>query len=127
MIDGIWWLVIIFSVIAALWLVAHLRGAKLLPNKRTNNKQGKQSVSSQQPVNEPLQKTLKLIKKHFPKYQVSRRANHLLISHQGKKIAMITIDSKLATGRRLLGEVPVINYHRAPNRDVLAVNLQETE
>ena len=127
MIDGIWWLVILFSVIATLWLIAHIRGAKLSANNGMNKKQGKQGVSSQHPANEPLQKTVKLIEKSFPNYQVSGKASHLLISHQGKKIAMITIDSKLAAGQRYLGDVPVINYHRVPSRAQLMANLQDAE
>lgn len=112
MIDGMWWLVILFTVIAALWLLAKSRGAKT-----NTGRSGKQS--NQLPSNDALQKTSVLFKQFFPDYQVTRKAKHLLISQQGKKIAMITIDKKIAEGKRRLGEVPVINYHRVPNVAIL--------
>lgn len=37
------------------------------------------------------------------------------------------MDKKIASGQRLLGNVPVINYHRVPNRAQLAANLQQAE
>ncbi|WP_105244890.1 hypothetical protein [Psychrobacter sp. Marseille-P5312] len=120
MIDGMWWLVILFTVIAALWLLAKSRGAKT-----NTGRSGKQS--NQLPSNDALQKTSVLFKQFFPDYQVTRKAKHLLICKQGKKIAMITIDKKIAEGKRRLGEVPVINYHRVPSRAQLATHLQEAE
>ena len=120
MIDGMWWLVILFTVIAALWLLAKSRGAKT-----NTGRSGKQS--NQLPSNDALQKTSVLFKQFFPDYQVTRKAKHLLISQQGKKIAMITIDKKIAEGKRRLGEVPVINYHRVPSRVQLTANLQDAE
>ena len=114
MIDGIWWLVILFMVIAALWFVAHLRGKN--SHKKTSA-----------PVNDSLQKTLVLLEQYFPDYRVNRKANHLLLSKQDKKIAMITIDKKLAVGQRRLGDVPVINYHSVPSRAQLMADLQYAE
>jgi len=120
MIDGIWWLVILFAVIAALWLVAKSRGAKV-------GEQNGYTQSKKDKSHDGLQKTSALLKKYFPNYRVTRKANHLLLSKQDKKIAMITIDRKLATGQRRLGDVPVINYHRVPSRAQLTANLQEAE
>ena len=122
MIDGIWWLVILLSVVLGLWLLAKTRATKSFINDK-----GQQTFIKQSPTNDALQKTLILIKKHFPNYQVSRKANHLSISHQGKKMAMITIDKRVATGQRLLGEVPVINYHRVPTQELLMINLREVK
>lgn len=120
MIDGIWWLVILFAVIAALWLVAKSRGAKA--GEKHSSTKLKNTVS-----NDALQKTSALLKQYFPEYKVTRKANHLLISQQNRKIAMITIDKKIASGQRLLGDVPVINYHRVPSRAQLTANLQDAE
>ena len=117
MIDGIWWLVILVSVVVGLWLLAKARGAKAANGDSTN----------ELPKNDPLQKTAALVKKSFPEYQVSRKAKHLLISRQGKKVAMITIDKSLAAGARRLGEVPIMNYHRVPSRDVLTAHLADAE
>ena len=64
---------------------------------------------------------------YFPDYNVARKVNHLLISKQGRKVAMITIDKKIAASQRRLGDVPVINYHRVPSRAQLTASLQETE
>ncbi len=126
MIDGIWWLVILFAVIAALWLLAKSRGAK--PGETESQKSGyKQSKKEKTPANDGLQKAASLLKQHFPDYRVTRKANHLLVSKQDKKIAMITIDKKLAIGQRRLGDVPVINYHRVPSRAQLSANLQDAE
>ena len=120
MIDGIWWLVILCAVIAMLWLVAKSRGAK------TGTKQG--SGTSKNPAaNDVLHKTSASLKQDFPDYTITRKANHLLISKSGKKIAMITIDKKIVEGQRRLGEVPVINYHRVPSRAQLTANLQDAE
>jgi len=120
MIDGIWWLVILFAVITILWFVAKSRGIKagekhngIKPKKRTSN--------------DALHKTSAVLKRYFPDYNVARKVNHLLISKQGKKVAMITIDEKIAASQRRLGEVPVINYHRVPSRAQLTANLQDAE
>lgn len=40
---------------------------------------------------------------------------------------MITIDKKIAVGQRRLGEVPVMNYHRVPNRTQIAISLQHMD
>ena len=120
MIDGTWWLVILIAVIMALWLLAKSRGTKTLDN---NNNKSLASVNI--PSNDALNKTLKLVKQHFPDYRVSRKGNHLLLAKQGVKIAMITIDKKVAVGERHLGEVLVINYHRVPSRAQLGINLQD--
>lgn len=118
MIDGIWWLVILFVVIAALWLLAKSRGTKV---GKANTKQSKT------PVHDGLYKTAAILKKYFPDYRVTRKTNHLLLSEQDQKIAMITIDKKIAIGQRRLGDVPVINYHRVPSRAQLTANLQDIE
>ncbi|WP_201617443.1 hypothetical protein [Psychrobacter urativorans] len=122
MIDGIWWLVIFLAVVAGLWLLAHRRGAKKDSKNRNKKTSGKKI-----PVNDALQKTAVLLKKDFKNYRVTRKGNHLLILKQGKKLAMITIDKKLAVGQRRLGDVPIINYHRPPSRAQLSANLQEAE
>ena len=120
MIDGIWWLVILFAVIVALWFIAKSRGTK------TEEKHGS-AKSKNTTSNDALQKTSVLLKQYFPDYKVTRKANHLLISQQDRKLAMITIDKKIASGQRLLGDVPVINYHRVPSRAQLTANLQDAE
>ncbi len=122
MIDGIWWLVILLAVVAILWIVAHLRGTKV--NSAHNDQK---STSAKSLPNDALQKTAALLKRHFSSYSVTRRANHLLIAKLDKKIAMITIDKSVAVGQRRLGEVPIINYHRVPNREQLAASLQYAE
>jgi hypothetical protein len=120
MIDGIWWFVILLAIVAGLWLVAHRRGTK-------NGDDGKTSSRTKSPPNDALQKTATLLKQYFPDYRVKRKGNHLLIVKQGKKLAMITIDKKLAAGQRRLGDVPIFNYHHAPNRAQLSANLQDAE
>ncbi|GAA0310005.1 hypothetical protein [Psychrobacter aestuarii] len=105
MIDGTWWLLIIIAVIAVLWLIASKRGDKAATGK-----------TGTPPSNDALQKTAALIEKAFAHYRVTRRANHLLITEQDKKVAMITIDKKIPVGERLLGDVAVINYHSAPSK-----------
>ena len=122
MIDGMWWLVILFVVIAVLWLVAKSRGTKA--DKTSQNVSEK---NTEAPANDSLQKTAALLKQYFPDYRVTRQTNHLLLSQQNKKVAMITIDKKLAIGQRRLGNVPVINYHRAPSRAQLMANLQDAK
>jgi hypothetical protein len=120
MIDGIWWLVILFAIIAVLWLVAKSRGAK--SSEKHSSTKSKNTIP-----NDALQKTSVILKRHFADYRVTRKANHLLVSKQDKKVAMITIDKKIAEGQRRLGEVPVINYHRVPSRAQLTANLQDAE
>ena len=122
MIDGMWWLVILFVVIAALWLLAKSRGVKA--GKTSYNGQSKQTKTA---ANDGLQKTSALLKQYFPTYRVTRKANHLLLSQQDQKVAMITMDKKIAIGQRRLGDVPVINYHRVPSRAQLTANLQDMQ
>ncbi len=121
MIDGIWWLVILLAVVAILWIVAHLRRGK----KESSAHNNQTSTSAKSLPNDALQKTAALLKRHFPSYSVTRRANHLLIAKMDKKIAMITIDKSVAVGQRRLGEVPIINYHRVPKPQ--ACNLQNKD
>ena len=75
--------------------------------------------------NNPLQRTADLIKLSFPEYQVVQKNKHLLLSKQGKKVAMITFDKKIAVGQRRLGEISVINYHHAPSRAQLIAMLTQ--
>ena len=119
MIDGIWWLVILMAIIIGLWFFAKSRA----PNNLLNIK----SKDKNKSLNDGLQKTAEMIKQHFPDYRVTRKGSHLLISRQNIKIAMITIDPKLAASQRRLGDIPVFNYHRVPSRAQLDANLQEAE
>ncbi|WP_372844472.1 hypothetical protein [Psychrobacter sp.] len=119
MIDGIWWLVILTAIIIGLWFFAKSRA----PNNLHNIK----SKDNNKSLNDGLQKTAEMIKQHFPDYRVTRKGSHLLISRQNIKIAMITIDPKLAASQRRLGDIPVFNYHRVPSRAQLDANLQEAE
>ena len=119
MIDGIWWLVILLAVGVALWLVAKARGE--------SGSKGESAVGMNSSANDALQKTLKVVKQHFPDYRVARNRNHLLITKQGLKVAMITIDKKIAVGERRLGGVLVMNYHRVPSRSQLGINLEDVE
>lgn len=123
MIDGKWWLVILSAVIIALWLLAYSRGTK--NGKKGNNaRSGHQSSSQKAPPSDALQKTAIMLKQNFPDYKVTRRAKHLLISKRGKKVAVITIDKSIAVGQRRMGEVPIINYHKAPSHAQLSASLQ---
>ena len=115
MIDGTWWLVILVAIIIALWLVAKSRTSE------NNNSTEKGAI----PTNDALSKTLKLVKQYFPDYRARRKGNHLLLTKQGVKIAMITVDKKVAVGERRLGGVLIINYHRVPNRVQLDTNLKD--
>ena len=170
MIDGIWWLVILLTVVVALWILAKARGGKddganqgfavnksgakpainksslskkpLSKNSISKQTMSKQTVSKQASSNkntakpptslwtklfpnDALQKTAALLKESFPEYQVVHKNKHLLLSKQGKKIAMITVDKKIAVGQRRLGDIPVINYHRAPSRAQLVATLTQ--
>lgn len=117
MIDGIWWLVILIAVVVGLWMLAKSRAPKTADNRAIKTSNAKK------PLNDALQKTSELVKQTFPDYGVNRKANHLLISRQHEKVALITIDKQLAAGQRRLGDIPVINYHRVPSRAQLVTNL----
>ncbi|WP_261870552.1 hypothetical protein [Psychrobacter sp. JCM 18901] len=58
MIDGIWWLVILFAVIAVLWFVAKSRGAKA--GEKHNGAKSKNATP-----NDALQKNISDIKAAF--------------------------------------------------------------
>lgn len=122
MIDGTWWLVILLAVVVALWLLAKSR-----TTETSDNDKNKLAASTKTPNNDALHKTLKLVKQHFPDYRVTRKGNHLLITKQGAKVAMITIDKKIAIGERRLGGVLIMNYHRVPSRSQLGINLKDVE
>ena len=121
MIDGMWWLVILLAVVVGLWLLAKSRTPKGADNDSVKSQGKKKSM------NDALHKTSELVQQYFPDYRVSRKSNHLLISKHHKKLAMITIDKKIAVGQRRLGDVPVINYHLVPSRAQLTANLQDVE
>ena len=119
MIDGIWWLVILTAVIVGLWFFAKSRAPNNLHDTKSRDKK--------KPINDALQKTAERIKQYFPDYRVTRKGSHLLVTRQNIKIAMITIDPKLAASQRRLGDIPVINYQRVPSRAQLDANLREAE
>ncbi len=122
MIDGIWWLVILLAIVIALWIVAKARDDQTESNAKTVS-----TLNTDIATNDALQKTLKLAKQHLPDYRTTRNGQHLLLTKEGKKMAMITIDKKIAAGQRRLGEVAIINYHRVPNRAQLIANVQEVD
>lgn len=119
MIDGIWWLVILIAVVVGLWFFAKSRAPSKLDDTKSKGKK--------KPINDALHKTAEMIRQYFPDYRVTRKGSHLLVSRQNTKIAMITIDPKLAASQRRLGDIPVFNYHRVPSRAQLDANLQEAE
>lgn len=128
MIDGIWWLVILFLVLGALWLLAHLRGKKIA-NRAVDKDTINQSDKKISPItsNPALKKTAELLRQHFPQYKVTLKSNHVSLSEYGQKIAMLTIDKKIAIGQRRLGDVMVINYHRPPTRAQLDAHLKNPQ
>ncbi|WP_230659161.1 hypothetical protein [Psychrobacter sp. I-STPA10] len=104
MVEGIWWLIIILVVTIGLFLLA-LKKKPLQSNVLQPTKPPKKLV-----------KLSEFIHRQFPEYEVNIRPQHLLLSNQGKKVAMLTMDNNLATGSRKLGEVMVINLHDIPNK-----------
>lgn len=110
MIDGIWWLVILIVVIIALWLVAKRRGDDKNETLEPN-------------PNPALQKTARLIEQSFAEFRVTQKPNHLIVSKSGQKIAMITMDKKVAAGQRKLGDALVLNYHKTPSAHELTRDL----
>lgn len=110
MIDGIWWLVILIVVIIALWLVAKRRGDD-------------KNETLEPKTNLALQKTARLIEQSFAEFRVTQKPNHLIVSKSGQKIAMITMDKKVAAGQRKLGDALVLNYHKTPSAHELTHDL----
>lgn len=110
MIDGIWWLVILIVVIIALWLVAKRRGDD-------------KNETLEPKTNLALQKTARLIEQSFAEFRVTQKPNHLIVSKSGQKIAMITMDKKVAAGQRKLGDALVLNYHKTPSPHELTRDL----
>lgn len=110
MIDGIWWLVILIVVIIALWLVAKRRGDD-------------KNETLEPKTNPALQKTARLIEQSFAEFRVTQKPNHLIVSKSGQKIAMITMDKKVAAGQRKLGDALVLNYHKTPSAHELTRDL----
>lgn len=110
MIDGIWWLVILIVVIIALWLVAKRRGDD-------------KNETLEPKTNLALQKTARLIEQSFAEFRVTQKPNHLIVSKSGQKIAMITMDKKVAAGQRKLGDALVLNYHKTPSAHELTRDL----
>ncbi|WP_201535233.1 hypothetical protein [Psychrobacter ciconiae] len=110
MIDGIWWLVILIVVIIALWLVAKRRGDD-------------KNETLEPKTNLALQKTARLIEQSFAEFRLTQKPNHLIVSKSGQKIAMITMDKKVAAGQRKLGDALVLNYHKTPSAHELTRDL----
>lgn len=52
-------------------------------------------------------------------YSTHLSDNYITITRQGKKHALLTLDPKLATHTRTLGDVPIINFRSLPTRSKL--------
>ncbi|WP_296404437.1 hypothetical protein [Psychrobacter sp.] len=73
--------------------------------------------------NEQLLKLKNLISKNFPDFTALLREHHLVLERNAKKVALLTLDANTALGRRRLGEVTVINFHKVPSIEELRVEL----
>lgn len=52
--------------------------------------------------------------------------NYIVITKHGKKHALLTLDPKLATHTRTLGDVLIINFKSLPTRSKLITTLKDT-
>ncbi|WP_296204706.1 hypothetical protein [Psychrobacter sp. UBA3962] len=84
-----------------------------------NSKAGAFSKTS----NEQLLKLKNLISKNFPDITALMREHHLVLERNAKKVALLTLDVNAALGRRRLGEVTVINFHKLPSVEELRIEL----
>ncbi|WP_227429956.1 hypothetical protein [Psychrobacter sp. I-STPA6b] len=115
--DGIWWLIIIVLVTGGLALMALKRSPQ---HTHAQNAKDKHATLNNTSIPKNLLKLRKFIQSNFPEYDVATRAHHLLLTQQGRKVAMLTMDTKIEVGSRELGGVKVINLHRIPNKVQLA-------
>ena len=63
------------------------------------------------------------ISKNFPDFTALMREHHLVLERNAKKVALLTLDANAALGRRRLGEVTVINFHKLPSVEELRIEL----
>lgn len=73
--------------------------------------------------NEQLLKLKNQVITYFPDFTALMRENHLVIERNAKKVALLTLDANAAIGRRRLGEVTVINFHKLPSVEELRIEL----
>lgn len=74
-------------------------------------------------ANKQLLTLKKRISSHFPDFEATVREHHLVLQRHSKKVAMITLDNNVALGRRRLGDVAVINFHKLPSVEELKIEL----
>lgn len=73
--------------------------------------------------NRQISKLKERISKHFPDFTAIARENHLILERNARKVAMLTLDTNAALGRRRLGDVAVINFHQLPSVEELRIEL----
>lgn len=137
MINALWWLLGIVLVTVLLFMLALTRKPQPVNDLATKQRGGTRKAKPQHTVRPtskqrgkhtqsskavPPDRAVQALYRHVCKqlahtaYVVQLRQQHVLISQQGSKVAMLTMDKQLATGTRQLGEVIVINYNKLPDR-----------
>ena len=106
---------------------AGARSNKAAKNKMNLNKAKPQFNSKAgafgKASNEQLLKLKNQISKNFPDFTALMREHHLVLERNAKKVALLTLDANAALGRRRLGEVTVINFHKLPSVEELIIEL----
>lgn len=101
---------------------------KIALNKAKPNANSKPNFNSKvgsfgKASNAQLLKLKKLISSNFPDFTALMREHHLVLERNAKKVALLTLDANAALGRRRLGEVTVINFHKLPSVEELRIEL----
>lgn len=143
MIDGIWWVVILCVLMVVLFALAKWKQAssnskfdsipdsiKSSSGKRESPAKNKQKSTPLSKLygklsNQPSQQNQSGQQNQPSPYNFHLRDNHILVSKQQQKIAMITLDKNKATEVRRLGEVTVFNFDKMPSVERVAVKLSE--
>lgn len=114
--SGGWWLIIVLVVIGVLLVVALSR--------RDSSVSSKSSKPAKSQPNAEMVKLHQLLSQHLPQVTTTLKHNRILVQGGNNQRLMLTIDKKLKTGSRQLGEAMVINFHRLPSSEVLKQTVQ---
>ena len=116
--SGGWWLIIVLVVIGVLLAVALSRRDRSVSSKSSESAKAQPSAE--------MVKLHQLLSQHLPQVTTTLKHNRILVQGRDNRRLMLTIDKKLNTGSRQLGEAKVINFHRLPSVDVLKQTVQDS-
>lgn len=133
------YLLLLVAIVLGLLALAIFLPSRFLPsrffNPKHSNENTKQETddsthaSPKKQSSKHLQALHKKVSEQLTasRFQASLSEKYITISHQGKKYALITLDPKLDTHTRQLGDVQIINFKKPPSDTTLETALKQAK